>query len=236
MRHLAFVTLSLALSFGSVIWAADETVRSISVSGTVQTKTAPDLIAWRISLTDTDKNLHTAKTANDESMKAVLALRNKLDVAEGDLETGQVRIQREYERGERGQRGAFKHFSVHRSITIRQRELNRFDEYLDSLVASAEMEVDFSFESSKIHDVRAETRLKALTVAKNKAQAMAEVVGAKLGKVLTINEHPGNRSSGSPWSNSISVQSMPSADSVSETFVPGAISVSITVYVVFELE
>jgi len=236
MKHVAFVALSLALSFGSVILAADETVRSISVSGTVQTKTAPDLIVWRISLTDTDKNLHTAKTANDESVKAVLALRNKLDVAEGDLETGTVRIQREYERGERGQRGAFKHFAVHRSITIRQRELNRFDEYLDSLVASAEMEVDFSFESSKIHDVRADTRLKALTTAKKKAQAMAEAVGAKLGKVLAINEHPENRSSGSPWSNSISVQSTPSADSVSETFVPGAISVSITVYAVFELE
>jgi len=236
MKHVAFVVLSLALTSGGVLWAADETVRSVSVSGTVQTKIAPDRIVWRISLTDTDKNLRAAKTANDQSVKAVLALRDKLEIAEGDLETGQVRIEREYERSERGQRGAFKHFAVHRSITIRQRELNRFDEYLDSLVASAEMEVDFSFESSKIHDVRAETRLKALTAAKNKAQAMAEVVGAKLGEVLTIKEHPENRSFDSPWSNSVSVQSMPSVDSASDTFVPGAISVSITVYAVFELE
>jgi uncharacterized protein YggE len=236
MRFTAIVALGLALSLASVPSAADETIRSVSVSGTVQTKTAPDQIVWRISLTDTDKNLHAAKRANDENMKAVLALRDKLSIADEDLETGQVRIQREYERGQHGQRGAFKHFAVYRSITIRQRELNRFDEYLESLVASADMEVDFSFESSKIHDVRAETRLKALLEAKKKAEAMAEVVGATLGKVLTINEHAENRGFGSPFSNSIAIQSMPSVDLASDTFVPGAISVSITVYAVFELK
>jgi len=236
MKYVLPLAWGLVLSFGSSLWAADETVRSVSVSGTVQTKIAPDLIVWRINLTDADKDLRAAKAANDESVKAVLALRKTLGIAEGDLETGQVLIQREYERDEHGQRGAFKHFAVHRSITVRQRELNRFDEYLDSLVASSEMEVDFSFESSKIHDVRAETRLKALTAAKNKAQAMAEVVGAKLGKVLTINEHADNQSFASPWSNSIAIQSVPSVDSASETFVPGAISVSVTVYAVFELE
>ena len=236
MKRMVFLTLVFVLSFGSVIGAADEAVRSVSVSGTVQTKIAPDQVVWRISLTDTDKILRTAKLANDENVKAVLALRDKLGIAEGDLETGQLSIQREYERGDRGQRGAFKHFAVRRSITIRQRELNRFDEYLDNLVASAEMEVDFSFESSKIHDVRAQTRLEALVAAKEKAQAMAEVVGARLGKVLTINEHAENRGFGSPLSNSVSFQSMPSVDAASATFVPGAISVSITVYAVFELE
>ncbi len=236
MRYVILLAWGLVVSFGSSLWAADETVRSVSVSGTVQTKIAPDLIVWRVNLTDTDKDLRAAKAANDESVKAVLALRKTLGIAEGDLETGQVLIQREYERDERGQRGAFKHFAVHRSITVRQRELNRFDEYLDSLVASSEMEVDFSFESSKIHEVRAETRLKALTAAKDKAQAMAEVVGAKLGKVLTINEHADNQSLASPWSNSIAIQSVPSVDAASETFVPGAISVSVTVYAVFELE
>ncbi len=236
MKRMVFLALGLVLSLGSLVGAADETVRSVSVSGTVQTKIAPDQVVWRISLTDTDKDLRAAKLANDENVKAVLALRSKLGIAEGNLETGQMSIQREYERGEHGQRGAFKHFAVRRSITIRQRELRRFDEYLDSLVASADMEVDFSFESSKIHDVRAETRLQALVAAKSKAQAMAEVVGAKLGKVLTINEHAENRGFGNPLSNSISFQSMPSADAASDTFVPGAISVSMTVYAVFELE
>jgi uncharacterized protein YggE len=216
--------------------AAEMPVRSISVTGTVQTKTAPDLIVWRISLMDTDKDLRIAKQANDEIVKAVLALRDKLEIVEGDIETGQVSIDREYERDQHGQRGAFKHFSVRRSITIRQRELNRFDEYLDSLVASAEMEVGFSFESSKIHAIRSETRLKALAAAQEKARAMAQVVGAELGKVLTIKEHADNWGQSSPRSNSISIQSMPAIDAASDTFVPGAISVSVTVHADFELK
>lgn len=236
MNRMMIVALSLVFASGGILRAAEDAVRSISVSGTVATKVAPDQIVWRINLTDTNKDLHVAKAANDESVKAVLALRDKLGIAAGDLETGQVRIEREYERGERGERGAFKHFAVRRSITIRQRELNRFDEYLSSLVASTDMEVDFAFESSKIHDVRAETRLKALKVAQEKAHAMAGVVGAELGKVLTINEHREDRGFGSPWSNSVSIQSLPAADSASDTFVPGAISVSVTVYAVFEIE
>jgi uncharacterized protein YggE len=236
MKRMVFLTLVVVLSLGGLVRAADDAVRSVSVSGTVETKIAPDLVVWRISLTDTDKDLRAAKRANDENVKAVLALRSKLGIAEGNLETGQVSIQREYERDQHGQRGAFKHFAVHRSITIRQRELNRFDEYLDSLVASADMEVDFSFESSKIHDIRAETRLQALVAAKKKAQAMAQVVGAKLGRVLTINEHAENWGYSNPLSNSMSFRSAPSVDAASETFVPGAISVSMTVYAVFELE
>ncbi len=97
------------------------------------------------------------------------------------METGHVSIRREYERGQYGYRGAFRHFVVSRSVTVRQRDLERFDEYLDALVSCAEMEVDFSFESSRIHAVRAETRLKAVMAARDKAAAMAGIVGAKLG-------------------------------------------------------
>lgn len=236
MKCVVFLSVVMLLALTNMAQAADEAVRSISVTGTVQKKIAPDQVVWRISLTDTDKDLQAAKAANDENVKAVLALRRELGIIEGDLETGQVSIQREYERDSRGQRGAFKHFAVRRNITIRQRELKRFDEYLDSLVASADMEVDFSFESSKMQDIRAETRLQALVAAKKKAQAMAEVVGARLGKVLTINEHSENRGFANPYSNAAFVHSTPSVDSASDTFVPGAISVSMTVYVVFELE
>lgn len=219
--------------------AGDEPpVRSISVTGTVQTKVAPDQILWSVSLTDTDKDMRVAKAASDERVKAVVALREKLGVKEGDFETGPVSIRREYEQDDRGRRGAFKHFVVNRSVTIRQRDLKRFDEFLDALVASTEMEVGFSYESSNMHEVRAETRLKALAEAREKAKKMAGVAGAKLGKVLTIDEHA--RSGG--WQNTMSnssfghYESTPGVDVATDRFVPGAISVQVTVYATFALE
>ena len=183
---------------GGVAWSAEPApVRSISVSGTAEMQTAPDQIVWRISLADTDKDLLAAKKRNDEKVKAVIRLREVLGIAEGDLETEHVSVSREYERDQHGYQRAFKHFLVSRSVTIRQRDLKRFDTFLDTLVATAQMEVSFSYESSRIHEIRTETRLKALKVAKDKAAAMAEAVGAKLGRVLTINE----RSQGGGWQN-----------------------------------
>lgn len=239
MTRMIGVALSLTLMLGGLCTAEGETpVRSISVSGTVTTKTAPDQIVWRIDLTETGADMRAAKARSDEKVRSVLALREKLGVDEGDLETGRVNIRREYQRDPHGNRGNFKHFIVSRSVTIRQRDLKRFDEFLDALVASAEMEVNFSSESSKIHEVRAETRLKALQAAKNKAEAMAEVVGAKLGQVLTIDEHLKSGRGTSPWmnNNAIARHSVPSVDLATDRFVPGAIEVRETVYATFELE
>ena len=233
------VNLALVLTFtltGGLSAGEERPVRSISVSGTAEVKIAPDQITWRISLTDTDKNLLEAKKSNDEKVKSVVALRDKLGIGQGDLETGQVNVNREYTRNQHGQRGDFKHFAVTRSVTIRQRDLKRIDEFLDTLVSSAEMEVGFSFESSRMYEVRAETRLKALRAAKDKAAAMAKVVGAKLGPVLTINEHSQRSSWRDETSNLGFVESTPAVDLATEKFVPGAISVQVTVYATFELE
>jgi len=226
---------------GGLAAAEEKTTRSISVTGTVETTTAPDLLVWRISLSDEDKNLQEAKKRNDEKVKSVIALREKLGIADGDLETGYVNVRRQYER-EREQpwsRGAVKGYVVSRSVTIRQRDLKRFDEYLDTLISSADMEVNFRFESSRMQEVRAETRLKALQVAKAKAEAMAQVLGAKAGRVLTINEHlPGQRwgPEGLEASNTIIPGSGPPSDVASDKFVPGAITVRVSVSVTFELE
>ena len=90
----------------------------------------------------------------------------------------------------------------------------------------------FHFASSRFQEQRAETRLKALKVAKEKAEAMAAAVGAKLGQVLTIEE----RGTGGLLITSNVIEPQPRADQSSGTFVPGALSVQVTVYESFALE
>lgn len=238
-RNATIVLATLTLLSGLALAQQSDPLRSISVSGTVETKTAPDRIVWRISLTDTDEVMREAKEKNDATIEAVIGLREQLGVGDQDMETGSVSIRREYERDERGGRGAFKHFVVNRSVTIRQHDLMRFDEFLDALVSSAEMDVHFNFESSRMHEIRAETRLRALQTAKDKAEAMAKVVGAKLGNVITINENsPGGRDHLANNSNMVqqfAFQSSPSIDFATDTFIPGAMSIQVTVHASFEL-
>lgn len=237
MKRNVMVALAIVCGLGAVASAAQpEPLRSISVSGTVETKTAPDLIVWRIVLTDTDKSMRKAKGKNDAKIESVIALRGKLGVGDGDIETGSVRIRRVYENDERGNRGAFRHFAITRSVTIRQRDLKRFDEFLDALVSSADMDVSFSFQTSRLHEIRAETRLRALRVAKEKAEAMAEAVGAELGRVITINENAQGGQRAVTTSNNKFIQSTPSVDLATDKFIPGAMSVRVTVYATFELK
>lgn len=239
MKSFAIALAVLFCLANPALAESGEPLRMISVTGTVETKAAPDMVVWRINLADENESLSQAKAASDVKVKAILALREKLGIKEGDLQTGTMSIRKEYHEDDRGRRLEFKHFRVYRSITIRQRDLKRFDEYIDAFVASAEMEVSFSFQCSTIHEVRAETRLKALKVAREKAEALAEVGGAKLGKVLSIDEHgPGNdRGFHSQLSNNAySPPRQVGVDQASGTFVPGAIDVKMTIYATFELE
>ena len=216
--------------------------RTISVSGTAVTHTPPDMIVWTLEVSDSDKDMLAAKRRNDQRVKAILALRKDLGLKESDLETGQVSIRREYEQDQQGHRGAFKHFTISRTILVRQHELERFDQFLEKCVASAQPEVDFEFQSSRIQEVRAETRLKALQVAREKAAALAKAVGAKLGKVLKVDEHVpifvggGIGGGGGGGGFAVGIDPGFQADLPGGTFVPGPMDVRLTIYAAFELE
>jgi uncharacterized protein YggE len=242
-------TARILLATMLVVWmmvpayAAEEPVRTVSVSGTAVTRTVPDIIAWHVSIEETDKVLVDAKNRSDEKMKSVLTLIKGLDVKPEDVQTGRLRINREYDRDERGNRGEFKHFKIYRNVEFKQHDLARFDEFLTRLVGAADIEANFNFESSKQHEFRAETRLKALQVAKEKAESMCRVLDAKLGKVLTIDEHP--PAGPDPWgmrqgqfqSNVVYTRGEePEIDVTSGTLAPGAISIKVTVYATFEIE
>ena len=239
MRYLLAWASITFMSFSSLLADESYPIRTISVTGTAVMKTTPDLIRWRIQVTDNDMDLPRAKRSNDRKIEGILGLRGELDIAEGDLETGPVSVRRVYKRDEEGKRtDEFDYFQVRRSVIIRQRDLKRFDEFLEKLVATAEMEVNFNFESSRRHELRAETRLKAMQIAKDKAQKMAEVVDAARGKAITVDEYPPFGRPRSFGGNNLyfDPRSDPVADIASGTSAPGAIEVKVTVYVTFELQ
>ncbi len=237
-RRIQLITLMMLVG-GSVtpFVAAQESPRTVSVTGTAVTKTVPDVVVWHINTRDFDQNLLTAKESSDQKLKAIFGLVEELGIAPEDMQTGQLSVRKVYNRDERGNQLGFKHFAITRSVTLKQRDLKRFDEYITKLLASAEMDVSFSFESSQIHDLRWETRLKAVRVAKEKAEAMLEELGAELGKVIAVEESGPSTTFRSSNIGNVIFDSggRPVEDLVGGTFAPGAIEVKITVYITFEI-
>jgi len=217
--------------------------RTISVSGTAVTRASPDVVLWSLEVSDSDKDMAAAKRRNDLRINALLNLRKELGLKEGDLETGEVSIRREYQQDQQGRPGEFKHYTIRRSMVVRQHDLAEFDRFLEKFVATAQPELYFEFQSSRMQQLRAETRLKALQAAREKAADLAKVVGAKLGEAVKVDEHvpilfSGFGGGGGGGVGGVTIGSDPGlqSDLPGGTFLPGPMDVRVTIYAAFELK
>ena len=64
----------------------EDAPRVVTVTGTSVTKIAPDVMVWNITSTDTNPVLLQAKQANDEKLKAVMAVVGALGVDPKDVD------------------------------------------------------------------------------------------------------------------------------------------------------
>jgi uncharacterized protein YggE len=212
--------------------------RHVSVTGTTIARAQPDIVVWNVSVTRNNRELAKALSECDVTVKQVLALRNDLKLKPEEVQTGFLSINKIYDRDNHGNQTSFRHFSVTRSITLRQRDTTKFDEILAKLSEATDVEVSYHLESSDYHALRAETRLKAVKAARDKAQAMAELLGAKLGRALSIEEPKetwgGAHSFASNAAYIAPRQAEP--DAAPGSFAPGAIEIRVSIDVIFEIE
>jgi uncharacterized protein YggE len=213
------------------------TARHVSVTGTSLARAQPDTVVWQITIRRTNRDLAKAQAECDESVKKVLALRADLKLKPEEAQTGYLSIQKIFDRDQAGNVTSFRHFEVVRMVTLRQRDTSRFDQVLAQLVAAADVEVSYHLESSEYHALRAQTRLEAVKVAREKAAAMTELLGAKLGRVLRIAEPQESWSSHSYLSNAaFAAPRQAEPDESPGTFAPGSIEIRVSIEVIFEIE
>jgi uncharacterized protein YggE len=218
---------------------AESFTRSVSVTGTAVAKVKPDVVVWSVNVTSTNTNLKIAREANDEVTRKVFALRADLEIDAKDVQTGNLSIRKVFERDRSGNQGAFRHYSFQRSIVLRQRDTAKFDDVLQQLTGMEDVQISYSLESSDYHKIRRETRLRAVTVAKEKAAEMTSLLGAKLGHVLAIDESSAGRDNRRTLgtSNTMFFSGTPAEpDDIAGTFAPGSIQIRVSVDVRFAIE
>jgi uncharacterized protein YggE len=211
--------------------------RHVSVTGTSVARVQPDTVVWHITVKRANRDLAKAQGDCDEGVKKVLAMRAELKLKPEEAQTGYLSIEKVYDRDRAGNQVSFRHFEAVRTIKLRQRDTSQFDAVLARLVDASDVEVSYQLESSDYHKLRAQTRLEAVKAAREKATAMTELLGAKLGRVLRISEPKEASSHYSIASNSAFVaprQAEP--DQAPGTFAPGAIEIRVSIEVDFEIE
>jgi uncharacterized protein len=212
------------------------TARTISVTGTATTRAVPDTVVWHVTTTSTHAKLKGAKRQSDAQMASILKTVRALGVTDSDLQTGALQVVKEHERGQYGSPGAFRFFRVTRQITIKERDVSAFDRFLTGLVSSADLEVSYSLTTSEITRIRAETRIKAVKVARDKATAMLEALDETLGQVITLGNQGGPQPNYGGRTNAFSFESARSGSMGSgQTFAPGMLEVHASVNATFAI-
>lgn len=165
---------------------------AISVQGSTEFDVAPDLAKIIFSIQTQSTTAQDAQVRNREIGDAVGAALTQAGVRTGDLQTTNYRVEKIQEWDPTGQKMVDKGYRVSNSFVVKTKELARVGPLLDAGIQAGANNVEsisFELSDSKQKEVKTEALRKATMNAREKADALADGAGVKLGKVLTLSEN-----------------------------------------------
>jgi len=208
--------------------------RSITVSGEAHDDFQPDMAMLSVVLTSRDPQLAAAKKQNDQQVESLLNVVGKLRLPKEKLTTSNIYINPEYRYDKQNQQ-KLTGYVVSRNIRIEINDMSLQEKILGALVEANISQVngmDFRLAQPERHAMGLRTR--AFQQARERAAALAEASGSRLGPPLQI--QVGNAQPPMPQPMmAMAARSMEAdAASVAPT-VPGAVALQETVTVTFAL-
>ena len=175
---------------------ANAEARLITVTGDADIRVAPDEVNITFGVETGDKDIAAAARHNAEQVQRVVALAKDFKVDAKDIGTDQITLEKQMESV--NGKNQFKEFVARRTISIRLKNLARFEELLISEMRSGATSIQgAAFCTSELRKHRDAARAQAIKAAAEKAVDMARGLGQRVGKPHSITE---NYDSWSAWS------------------------------------
>lgn len=220
----------------------------ISVSGSAEVKVVPDEIQLRVTVESRNAALEAARQDNDTKIAAALAFLKQAGLTDRDVKTDFISVQPDYDRN--GSHVTPIAYIIRKSIEIHLTNTVAFQSIVTGLLTNGVNNLDsVDFRTTEFRKHRDEARLLAVRAAKEKAKALTDELGVKLGRPYNVNatDNSSYLGSSSRFSNSlvgvnnyaqnVSVSGGGgSADNGSDAFAVGQISIIATVNVAFLIE
>jgi hypothetical protein len=244
-RFLASAFLLGSLAASPPLLALEDPIpRTITVSGDAEMKVAPDEVVLTLGVETRHKELGEVKRQNDARMKEVLAAALAAGIAGKDIRTDYLNLAPEYDY--QNHRRIFVEYIQRTTIVVTLRDVSKFETLLTAVLqVGVEYIHGIDFRTSELRKYRDEARALAMKAAKEKAIALAGVLGQKVGKPRSIQEGSGGwwSSYGGWWgrgyqnmSQNVSQSAGNSSSSQDGPLAPGTLSVRGNVTITFELE
>jgi uncharacterized protein len=189
MRKFAAVLVLLA-STGLAMAATAEQRPSVTVTGNGKVVYVPDVGYIHAGVSSEGWTAAEAWKKNSEIVKKVYAELKKLGVEEKDFKTSNLNVQPRYVQKPK-EEPKFAGYTVSYDLVMTVRKLDQMGAFLDRMVdAGANRNMNISFGCSKMDELIAQARARAVAEARQKANLYVQGAGARLGDVLAISDTP----------------------------------------------
>ncbi len=236
MRTKASLILCLMLIIPVAAFAADSdsaTARTIVVDGSGEARATPDTASLNLAIQTTGRTAAQASSANaDLASKVVAALKAKLG-DKGTISTGGYSLNPEYDQRPGRDKPSIIGYTAQNSITVETGQLDLVGELIDAAIGAGANSVNYlNFSLKNDADARAKAITIATKDAREQAQALADALGVKLGKIVratTVSE-------AQPIRMERPMMAMAKMSSAPTPVEPGEISVPASVTLTYEIE
>lgn len=220
----------------------------INVSGSAEVKVVPDEIRLRVTVESRNAALEPARVDNDTKVAAALAFLKQAGLTDRDVKTDFISVQPDYDRN--GSHVTPIAYIIRKSIEVHLTNTVAFQSIVTGLLTNGVNILDsVDFRTTEFRKHRDEARLQAVRAAREKAKALTDELGVKLGRPYTVNAtdnsyYPAGSSrfsnsliTGSNFAANASVSSGGGVtDNASDAFAVGQISITATVNVSFLID
>ncbi|WP_089318436.1 SIMPL domain-containing protein [Pontibacter ummariensis] len=206
----------------------------VRVTGVGEVKVPPTEVVVNLGVETREKTLDAARRASDKAAASIINYLKKQGVDAKDIQTSYVTLQPVYNGGEYG-RTTPDFYLAQKSMTVVLKKLNKYDEILAGLYEVGANRVDgVRFQVADLEKYKAEARQRAVADAMQKATSLTSELGAKVGRVYSINENTYNDGPRPMYKTAM----MESAayDANGPTIAGGEVVISSNVDVVFVIE
>jgi len=208
--------------------------KTINVSAEGKVTVSPDIAKLSFSVVSEGANSKLLAENNNKKMNAAIDFAKSQGIEEKDIKTTEYNLSPRYEYDEKTKKTFISGYTLTQTVLVKVRDLNKVAEVLGGLpVLGINQISSISFDIDEPEKYLSEARNQAFDKAKEKAKAMAEKNGVKLGRVINFYEYQST-----PYYQNVRALGMGGAEAVQPLpqIQPGSQEVTIQVSVTYEIK
>ena len=163
--------------------------RTITVSATGTATAVPDSARIQTGVVAEAATAREALSANNAAMAKLIAGLKDNGIDARDIQTANFNLNPRYTNPRDGQTPVIDGYQASNQVEVHVRDLDKIGDVLDKLVTLGANQMNgIAFEVSAAETLRDAARKDAIANARRRAELYAAAAGAKVGKVMAINE------------------------------------------------